>query len=85
MTLRRLNLDLVLKSNKFDIIIDVPCPHDLYMEESLLTKTTNYEALGDSEGQSYEEDNIMIYVCIFNTVSLLSTKFKNVFQDVEEN
>ena len=58
LTLRRLKPDLVLKTNKSVVIIDVACPYDLYMEESVVAKVAKYEALKDAVDQYYEEVNV---------------------------
>ena len=49
--LRRLKPDLILMTNKCVVIIDVACPYDLYMDESVVAKVAKYEALKDAVDQ----------------------------------
>ena len=58
LTLRRLKPDLVLKSNECSIIIDVACPRDLCLEESVVAKIAMYRVLRDLVDQYYEEVRI---------------------------
>ena len=59
LTLRRLKPDIVLKSNKRVIIIEVACPYDLNMEESFVAK---FQSTKLSEMQKFSITRRLVYI-----------------------